>query len=251
MFYQRRGQLYKGKASVLACLLVLDEANVVWWKISIWCQGCHDGFHGGHRSNISQDDCCTGQKFICKNNLARIGIFVVWTSIKSPYCRHRNLHWVEFRRLQYYCWFHFLLREWQRSKRCINITFRMVLSIKELEMRYKEIRCAKNESVFYNTRQLLSQPISLTPSCIVVCPHVDLSGSEEKKCMLFPIYARNLYLTSITQHRLCVASQHCWSRLPGCPQSVASCWFYYLPALAAPHLKHFSLLRKLYRPHCK
>lgn len=27
--YQRRGQLYKGKTSVLACLLVLDEADVV------------------------------------------------------------------------------------------------------------------------------------------------------------------------------------------------------------------------------
>lgn len=39
MLYQRRRKLYKGKPSVLACLLVLDKANVVRCKVSVWRQG--------------------------------------------------------------------------------------------------------------------------------------------------------------------------------------------------------------------
>lgn len=57
IIYQWRGQLHKGKSSILASLLVLNETNVIWWQIGIWCQGCHDSFHRGQRSNISQDDC--------------------------------------------------------------------------------------------------------------------------------------------------------------------------------------------------
>lgn len=51
--YQRRGQLNEGEASVLARLLVLDEANVAGCQVRVRRQGRHDGFHGGHGSNVS------------------------------------------------------------------------------------------------------------------------------------------------------------------------------------------------------
>lgn len=75
--YQRGGQLYKGKASVLASLLVLDEADVVRWKISVWWQDFQDCFHGGQRSNVSQDDCCAGQKSLINNQHHGKGTFFV------------------------------------------------------------------------------------------------------------------------------------------------------------------------------
>lgn len=62
MHYQRRGELHKGKASVLARLLVLNKADVARWKVSVWRQGRHYGFNGGQRSNISQNDCCGGRR---------------------------------------------------------------------------------------------------------------------------------------------------------------------------------------------
>lgn len=58
MHYQRRRELHKGKASVLACLLVFNEADVARCKVSVWRQRCHYGFDGGQRSNVSQNDCC-------------------------------------------------------------------------------------------------------------------------------------------------------------------------------------------------
>ena len=54
--YQRGGKLHEGKASVLAGLLVLDEADVVSRQISIRRQDSHDGLHWGQGSNVPQDD---------------------------------------------------------------------------------------------------------------------------------------------------------------------------------------------------
>lgn len=70
--------------------------------------------------------------------------------------------------------------------------------------------------------QIISQPISSTPSCIPFCPHFTLSGIKEKNACCFPIYALCLHLTEWQQHNTNFAL-HPSTADPGCPE-VCSQW---------------------------
>lgn len=101
--YQRRGQLDKGKASVLSGLLVFDKADVAGWQISVWCQGCHNALNSRERRDVPQDDCCNRQSaawWLLHFDVFSYSITIFYCLIdytnKDPYCLHSNHRWAGF-----------------------------------------------------------------------------------------------------------------------------------------------------------
>lgn len=243
MLYQRGGELDKGKASVLACLLVLDKANVVRWKISIRCQGRHDGFHGSQRSNISQDDGWTWEKGTRNINLLfffvpeYVGrcmherqVLTVATEIPTGLAFRGSGIIAGFA----LCW------ENDREVGC-EWTCPSELTVQAKKWKWGIVRKRKKRSAEKDSALNRREYWSLHNKHWVLW------------CVPLLYCHFHVHLTDRQPHNTNVVlqSQHCRPRLPGYLQSLAFWWFNYLPALAAPHLKHFSLLRKLYRPHCK
>lgn len=171
--HQGRWELNKGKASVLARLLVFDEADVARRQVGIRCQNLQNSFHGGKGGNVSKNYCYKnkenkkGSTNECRTWLLGEHVGFLICAEKVAYCLHRNL----------------LAAETRHLNRSALVTPRL----HSAKTRWGDTKVNVSHGGSYLQRR------------------------RKGHMMRMPLNS---------------------------------------PTLAAPHLKHFSLFRKLYRPHC-